>query len=259
MIPKVIHYCWLSKEEKPQMILDCIQSWKRVLPDYEIICWDKERFDSRISPFVQDAIAAKKWAFAADYIRLYALYHHGGIYLDSDVMVFKSFDKFLSHRAFSSIEFHPIVFFREIKKKGLFSSYYNGVGIDAAVMGSEKGHPFFGDCIDFYNQLQFKNDPGYFNTIIMPRVLAKIAFDNHGFRFSPNFQILKNDFYLYPSDVFSNSTHDSVIRHSIHLGANSWGGGKPTSLMWRLRTAIKDAMMTKFPFFYEKVRKKQIV
>ncbi|MDR3128763.1 MAG: hypothetical protein LBU03_00695 [Tannerellaceae bacterium] len=106
-IPKKIHWCWLSKDPLPPRVKKCLKSWKRVMPDYEIICWDKERFDIDSVQFVKDACAARKWAFAADYIRLYAVYTEGGIYLDSDVLVFRRFDCFLNHGAFSGIEFHP--------------------------------------------------------------------------------------------------------------------------------------------------------
>jgi mannosyltransferase OCH1-like enzyme len=106
-IPKKIHWCWLSKDPLLPSVKKCLKSWKRVMPDYEIICWDKERFDTDSVQFVKDACAARKWAFAADYIRLYALYTEGGIYLDSDVLVFRRFDRFLNHEAFSGIEFYP--------------------------------------------------------------------------------------------------------------------------------------------------------
>ena len=95
MIPKIIHLCWLSGDEYPPMIKKCIESWKRYLPDYEIMLWDTKRFDVNSVLWTKQAFECKKYAFAADYIRLYALYHYGGIYLDSDVLVYKSFDDLL--------------------------------------------------------------------------------------------------------------------------------------------------------------------
>ena len=95
MISKVIHLCWLSGDPYPEKIKKCIDSWKRVLSDYEIILWDTKRFDLDSSIWVKQAFEAKKYAFAADYIRFYALYHYGGIYMDSDVEVLKSFDDLL--------------------------------------------------------------------------------------------------------------------------------------------------------------------
>lgn len=94
MIPKVIHFCWLSNEPYPDLIKKCIESWKEKLPDYAIKKWDTTNFDVTSVPFVKEAYECKKWAFAADYIRLHALYTEGGIYLDSDVRVLKSFDVF---------------------------------------------------------------------------------------------------------------------------------------------------------------------
>ena len=104
MIPKVIHYCWLSNDPFPEKIKLCMQSWKEIMPDYEWKLWNTENFDIENSiPYVKDAFACKKWAFVADYIRLYALYTEGGIYLDSDVKVLKRFDDFLHHGFFLSL------------------------------------------------------------------------------------------------------------------------------------------------------------
>ena len=94
-IPKIIHYCWLSGTPFPDLENRCIESWKKYLPDYELILWDKERIKEIHSSWIDSAIAQKKWAFAADYVRLYALYNYGGIYLDCDVEVLKSFDELL--------------------------------------------------------------------------------------------------------------------------------------------------------------------
>ncbi len=67
-IPKVIHLCWLSGDAYPTKIAKCIDSWKRILPDYEIMLWDTKRFDLSKSTWVKEAFECKKYAFAADYI-----------------------------------------------------------------------------------------------------------------------------------------------------------------------------------------------
>lgn len=107
MIPKVIHYCWLSGDPFPSNIKACMDSWKKVMPDYEWKVWNTENFDVNSVPYVREAFEKRKWAFAADYIRMYALYTEGGIYLDSDVKILKPFDDFLSYSFFSSLEYHP--------------------------------------------------------------------------------------------------------------------------------------------------------
>lgn len=96
MIPKKIHCCWLGGGNYPPKIQECIESWRRVLPDYEIIVWDENRFDVRSVPWVRRAFRLKKYAFAADYIRHYALYTEGGIYLDTDIEIRKPFDELLT-------------------------------------------------------------------------------------------------------------------------------------------------------------------
>ena len=118
MIPKIIHLCWLSGDAYPNKIAKCIDSWKRIMPDYEIVLWDTKRFDLNQSLWVKQAFEKKKYAFAADYIRFYALYTMGGIYLDSDVEVLKRFDDFLD-----------LPYFMGAEKAGT---------PEAAIMGAEK-------------------------------------------------------------------------------------------------------------------------
>jgi mannosyltransferase OCH1-like enzyme len=92
MIPKKLHYCWFSGEPFPEDIQRCIDSWQKFLPDFEWVKWDREKALATKIPWVSEAIQQKRWAFAADAVRLYALYTEGGLYLDTDVEVLKPFD-----------------------------------------------------------------------------------------------------------------------------------------------------------------------
>lgn len=130
-IPRIIHYCWLSGEPFPDVELRCFESWRRMLPDYDFVLWDMKRIKEIHSEWVDSAIAQKKWAFAADYVRLYALYNYGGIYLDCDVEVLKSFDDLLDR---------PMFIGRETARPV----------IEAAVMGSETKMPWLKNSLDFY-------------------------------------------------------------------------------------------------------------
>lgn len=96
-IPKIVHYCWFGKGEKPKDVQQYIENWHKVLPEYEIIEWNEENFDIHINTYVEEAYQAKKYAFVSDYARLFALYNHGGIYLDTDVEVLKPFDDLLEN------------------------------------------------------------------------------------------------------------------------------------------------------------------
>lgn len=236
IIPKVIHCVWLSGEEKPQMIKDCITSWKSTMPDFEIKEWGMEDVRSIDSLFLQDAINAKKWAFATDFLRVYILYHYGGIYMDMDVFVYRSLEPFLGHEAFSGIEFWPRLYCSTINKRVV-----KGIGIDAAIIGAVKGHKWIGDILSYYEGKRFIPSPKEYMKMVMPNIIAKISIESYGFTSVPTFQILKSGVYLYPPDVFSavyknpilliDSTEKAYkrygdydnIRYSCHLCANSWG------------------------------------
>ena len=86
---KKIHYCWFGGKKLPKSVEDCIKTWKKFLPDYEIKQWDESNFDVNSFPFVKEAYESKKWAFVSDYVRIYALYNEGGLYLDTDVKILK--------------------------------------------------------------------------------------------------------------------------------------------------------------------------
>lgn len=151
MIPKIIHICWLSGDKYPQKIEYCINTWKRYLPDYEIRLWDLDRFDMNSSVWCKEAFETKKYAFAADYIRCYALYTEGGIYLDSDVEVLKSFDDLL----------HLPYFIGE-EQCG---------EIEPAVIGCEKGWPFLGEMLGYYKDRHFVVGDGY-DMETLPKIMS---------------------------------------------------------------------------------------
>lgn len=104
MIPKIIHYCWLSGEPYPDEIAKCIESWHKYLPEYEYKLWTKNNFDLEINPWVKEAFEKKKYAAVSDFIRLKVLYDYGGIYLDSDLEVLRPLDDLLSCKAFTGRE-----------------------------------------------------------------------------------------------------------------------------------------------------------
>lgn len=262
MIPKTIHCVWLSGDEKPQIYQDCIKSWKEHMPDFEIQEWSMSNLPPEVlnQPFVSGAIKAKKWAYATDYIRLWALSNYGGIYIDMDVMVFKSFEPFLKHRFFSSIELNPKVLYNNLSSTEII-----GIGIEAAIMGSEKNHPFLKDNLDNYQNLQFINTPEFCFNHIMPRMLTRTALRKYGFKHTPSLQVLKEDMWLYPCDVFSSVYNwDTLgvldfdlakpilekcpIRHSLHLCAHAWyeGTQTTTSLKWKFKHMLYKLSLAKY-------------
>lgn len=78
---KKIHYVWLGGKPLPANVRSCIRSWKKFCPDWEIVRWDETNFPVNDFRWVKEALAARKYAFAADFIRLYALKKLGGYIL----------------------------------------------------------------------------------------------------------------------------------------------------------------------------------
>lgn len=157
MIPKIIHYCWLSNDPIPEFLQKCMESWKTYLPDYQFIHWSFERFDKDSSLWVKQAFENKKYAFASDYIRLYALYHYGGIYLDMDVEVIKSFNPFLSLKTILCYESYPENTYPEV-----------------AAFGAEKEADWIKECLEYYCNREFITAKGEFNITPLPQVIKKI-------------------------------------------------------------------------------------
>lgn len=104
-IPKTIHYIWFGKNSKSELILKCIESWKKYLSDYEFKEWNEDNYDINKCDFIHEAYENKKYAFAADYARFDILYEYGGIYLDTDVELLKNIpEEYLSYDGFTGVE-----------------------------------------------------------------------------------------------------------------------------------------------------------
>ncbi len=242
MIPKIIHYCWLSGDPYPENIQRCIDSWKRVLPDYEIILWDTNRFNLSSSDWVMQAFEAKKYAFAADYIRMYALYNYGGIYLDSDVEVLKPFDDLLDLPYFIGQENTPS-------------------GIEAATIGSEKGWPVAKMMLDRYDRKSFKGKDGHLDLRSLPYMLRRCIEFNYQYNLIEDItQFDHNDgvVNVFPVDYFSPkkwSNGEITITpntYSIHHFAASWMNDSAK------KRSRKVLVKEKIALFYRRIASKSL-
>ncbi len=197
MIPKIIHYCWLSNDPYPEKLVKCMDTWRQKLPDYEFMLWNFERFDKNSSKWVEQAFDNKKYAFAADYIRLYAIYHYGGIYMDMDIEVLKSFDDLLN--------------------TDLLLAYENDEesGIEAGCFGAIKGNPIIGECLEYYKNRSFIKDNGSFDVLPLPKIMQKIL--------SKYENVFIRDRYTFTCKSYEDGnviTKD--YSYSIHNFAGSW-------------------------------------
>lgn len=216
MIPKIIHYCWLSGEEYPKHIEENIASWKAILPEYEFILWDTSQFDVSKSEWVQQAFDNKKFAFASDFIRMFALYNFGGIYLDIDVEILKSFDDLLNLPYF-------------------IGSQHNSQ-VEAAIIGSEKRAEWILNCMRYYENRSFINEDGSFDMQVLPSIIESQVKNTRILRKMSNDEakiphMLPEDeavFYLFPFEYFCAKNYEtgkisiSDNTYTIHHFNSSW-------------------------------------
>ncbi|MBE6068684.1 MAG: glycosyl transferase [Clostridium lundense] len=199
-IPKIIHYCWFGNNEKDKSALMRIQQWKRILTDYEIIEWNEDKFNIKENIYTRQAYDNKKWAFVSDYVRLYALYNYGGIYLDTDVEVTNSLDKFLYYRS--------------------FTGFQSDKDILTAVIGSERKSYFIEELLKLYINKNFiKNGEMDLmpNNILLTEFLVK----KYGLKQDNTYQLLNNYIHVFPKSYFSTKINRNA-NYTIHLGNSSW-------------------------------------
>lgn len=210
MIPKIIHLCWFSNEPFPIEIKICLASWKRILPDYTIRRWTYEDAKAIGCQFIDEALDAHKWAFAADAVRFYAVYKEGGIYMDSDILLKKRFDNFIPETGFASFNEH----------------IHDQINLQAAFFMGEKGNLFCKDIYEYYNNRPFKRKNNSFDETISPIIMAEIA-EKYGYIHEEKTQHLRNDITIYPSIyVTSSNSARTCPKHpdafAIHTIYGSW-------------------------------------
>lgn len=193
MIPKIIHYCWFGNNLKPKIVEDCILSWKKYLPDYDIIEWNESNFDVFQNEFVKTAYNNKKWAFVSDFARAKTLYENGGFYLDTDMEVKNTLNDFTHHRAVCGFEIKGIPY--------------------SAFWGVEKGHILAKKIMEYYATSEYKEEP---NTAIFSKMLVT---DFGADADKDEYQELKDGIILYPSSYFS---LDLPINYVTHHFSGSW-------------------------------------
>lgn len=220
MIPKIIHYCWLSDDPVPQELQRYMTTWHKFMPDYEFIKWDFSRFNINSSPWVREAFENKKYAFAADFIRMHALYTMGGIYMDMDVEVLKSFDDLLKFPYFVCWENHS-----------------DSQVPEMATMGVEKGCWWIKILLDYYRNRHFIKSDGTFDTIILPKIaineLSRLgisidSINRNDMELSQHAGGCNSCIKLLPCDFFSPKSYETgeifvtSNTYSIHQFSGSW-------------------------------------
>ena len=201
MIPKRIIYCWFGGKEKPQGVVNCMNTWKQYMPNYELLEINETNFDINCNEYVKKAYECKKWAFVSDVARLWALYEYGGIYMDTDVLVYQPLDKFLKHDFFTGFEqpHYPVT----------------------ATIGAKKGNKLIKEMLDIYNDKAFETHDNWYeyetNTMIMSNIIGKY-FNRDMMEYQE-----KDNVAIYPRETFC---HYDILDERVytkHCMFGSWG------------------------------------
>ena len=199
LLPKHVFYVWLGGKKTPLANV-CIENWRDKLKDFDIICVDEKSpyFDFQKAyqecRWFKTIYDRKMWAYVADYIRAKVLYDHGGIYLDTDMTIYKDLTPLLSNHVFLGWEQPDIV--------------------SAGLIGAQKHHPLFKDLLDFYHHEIFQS-PLYVITHIITYLLKKN--DYKDVKIYP-----QRYFYpFYGNEVFTPEciTDDT---YAVHWWSSSW-------------------------------------
>lgn len=213
MIPKVIHYCWFGGNDLPQSAVRCIESWKKYFPDYEIIEWNEQNYNTSKNKYIEDAYKEKKYAFVSDFARFDILYNYGGVYFDVDVEVIKDMSCILMQGPFMGCERRPIDNEEILVNPGL--------GI-----GAEPQMSFLKQMLDLYNTISFYDQEGNINqkTIVM---YTTEQFRRYGLTNGKEMQHVAG-FNIYPWQFFcpmdarSGRIDISDDTYTIHYFLASW-------------------------------------
>ena len=208
MIPKIIHYCWFGRNPLPQLALDCIASWKKYLPEYEIKEWNEDNFDVNMIPYTKEAYEQKKYAFVSDYARFWILEKYGGLYFDTDVEVIRPMDDIIANGPFMGAEDNG---------KTWTKTYNVAVGLG---MGAEPHSKFIQEMMTVYDGLHFKYNPDIKKMVnIVTYTTQKLT--EMGLQNKCEIQEI-GEFTIYPLNTVSGRLHITKNTRSIHHYAGSW-------------------------------------
>lgn len=213
MIPKVIHYCWFGRAPLPESAQKCIASWRKFLPDYEIIEWNEDNYDVSKIAYMTEAYAVKKYAFVSDYARFDILYQHGGLYFDTDVEVIKPFDDIVAHGPFMGCEIDA--------KKGNSIAVSPGLGL-----GVSPGLDLYKEILNDYANLHYTVDGQIVENKTVVAHTMNVLF-KHGLKNVPGIQKVAG-ITIYPQRYFNplnDNTGKLIVTpdtYSIHWFSKTW-------------------------------------
>jgi hypothetical protein len=199
----------------PELALKCIDSWHKYMPTYEYKLWNEDSFDINCNQYVKEAYEVGKYAFVTDYVRLFALYTEGGIYMDTDVEVLKPYDDLLNLTGFTGYE---------------GSKHLPPV---TGTMASEPGNLWVKEQLDEYLNLHFICADGSMdiknNTTRISEVMRKGGFIQNGKK-----QVYK-DMHIFPVEYFCprQTTGEVLITENTYCDHHFMASWTDKRLGWK--------------------------
>lgn len=235
MVPKIIHYCWFGGNPFPEILKEYISTWKKKCPDYEIIEWNENNFNVEEYQYSKEAYENKQWAFVADVARLHVLYNYGGIYLDTDVEVLRTFDELLHLKGFIGAE----------------DKYDLNTG---AIVGSQKEHP-----IILENLMEYKHLPLFINQKINKITCVELTtrvLIRHGYKNAKKVKTFA-EMTVFPMEYFSPlKLHNNKLKvtentYSIHHYSTHWKKRSELQKILTRRTVVlKKALRRNIDYIF---------
>ena len=181
----------------------CIDSWKKFFPDYEFKFWNETNAPID-KGYAKEAYDAKRYAFVADYVRTWALYTYGGIYMDTDMLVIKDFPLLL---------LNTDCFFAYEQKERLY--------VNVAVWGACKNSSFVQTVLDIYDRSSF--DISRIFDFAIPNIVTGVLKSEN---IQENVLVLDYDvFYPFPQKKRRTTTYMKYVTENtlaIHLWDFTW-------------------------------------
>jgi len=225
-IPPIIHYCWFGPNPKPEVFDQCLASWKKYMPDCQIIEWNESNTDLDSCQFLRDAYDNQKWAFVSDVVRLMAVWQMGGIYMDTDVELYQSLEEYMGYEGF--------LFFQN------YSQINTGLGFGACA-----GNALLADMIKVYGELAF--DPNQLQRLACPLINTDVICRRYP-AFEPvcKTQVHENMIFVHYEDYYSRACHYGEFSWVSQEQRQALKYAKKKHGHWKLKRKLRNPEIFRF-------------